>query len=360
MTRRCSAETPGPAGEGETEDSDAAGGEDKGGEEAPLGDWRAFRAKLVSSSEGEAGGAGWRSRTSRANMQLLAMQDPALAEEDFFCFPLPRPEEGCLLLAGETGEGVPPQLWQAVLLVLQHGPEGSAAVVLNRPTRYSVGELGPPAGWGMEQVWEPEEGVGAAGSSGGLAGFASQCVYYGGALAQQGVSVVHPCGEAEGAREVFPGVFTGGMEWLFAQPVRCRARARRRAFAKSGAAAHPVGACGQRTDARRAPLYTHAHTHAWPRVHARACCLSAGVQPGELRPSRVRFFAGMQMWGPGELEREVAAGAWYAASASRPVVLKQCLSLPVPLWRECMELMGGEYAGISKRTYGVDAVEDDE
>ena len=74
----------------------------------------------------------------------------------------------------------------------------------------------------------------------------------------------------------------------------------------------------------------------------------------------MRFFAGMQMWGPGELEREVAAGAWYAASASRPVVLKQCLSLPVPLWRECMELMGGEYAGISKRTYGVDAVEDDE
>lgn len=32
-------------------------------------------------------------------------QDPKLAEEDFFCHPLAAPEAGCLLIAGETGEG---------------------------------------------------------------------------------------------------------------------------------------------------------------------------------------------------------------------------------------------------------------
>jgi hypothetical protein len=30
-------------------------------------------------------------------------------------------------------------------------------------------------------------------------------------------------------------------------------------------------------------------------------------------------------------------------------VLKQCLQLPKPLWREVMELMGGEYAATSRR-----------
>ena len=34
----------------------------------------------------------------------------------------------------------------------------------------------------------------------------------------------------------------------------------------------------------------------------------------------------------------------HAAACSRNLVVKQCLQLPVPLWREIMELLGGEYA----------------
>lgn len=57
-----------------------------------------------------------------------------------------------------------------------------------------------------------------------------------------------------------------------------------------------------------------------------------------------RFFAGCCAWGPGELQIEIQEGAWYTASSSRSLVLKQCLGLPVPLWQEVMGLMGGQYA----------------
>jgi hypothetical protein len=34
----------------------------------------------------------------------------------------------------------------------------------------------------------------------------------------------------------------------------------------------------------------------------------------------------------------------WTAAASRPILLKQCLQLPKPLWKEVMECMGGDYA----------------
>lgn len=69
-----------------------------------------------------------------------------------------------------------------------------------------------------------------------------------------------------------------------------------------------------------------------------------------LRPSQsdFRFMAGVVAWEPGQLAREVAAGAWITAASSRSLVLKQCLQLPVPLWREAMALLGGDYAAAAK------------
>lgn len=34
----------------------------------------------------------------------------------------------------------------------------------------------------------------------------------------------------------------------------------------------------------------------------------------------------------------------YTAASSRAVVLRQCIQLPMPLWRECLTLMGGKHA----------------
>jgi len=57
-----------------------------------------------------------------------------------------------------------------------------------------------------------------------------------------------------------------------------------------------------------------------------------------------KFYVGQMEWAAGELDQQVEAGAWLPAAASRAVVLKQCIGLPVPLWREILLLMGGEYA----------------
>lgn len=65
-----------------------------------------------------------------------------------------------------------------------------------------------------------------------------------------------------------------------------------------------------------------------------------------------RFFAGCKIWEPGQLAREMAAGAWASAACSRSLVLKQCLGLPTPLWKEVMELMGGEFGVTARAAYG--------
>jgi hypothetical protein len=39
----------------------------------------------------------------------------------------------------------------------------------------------------------------------------------------------------------------------------------------------------------------------------------------------------------------------YTAAASRPMLLKQCLQLPKPLWKEVLEFMGGEYAIVAEK-----------
>ena len=41
----------------------------------------------------------------------------------------------------------------------------------------------------------------------------------------------------------------------------------------------------------------------------------------------------------------------YPAACSRPLILKQCLQLPVPLWRELLQLMGGEYMAAARAAY---------
>ncbi len=41
----------------------------------------------------------------------------------------------------------------------------------------------------------------------------------------------------------------------------------------------------------------------------------------------------------------------YPAACSRSLVLKPALQLPVPLWREVLQLMGGQYLGIAREGY---------
>ncbi len=73
-----------------------------------------------------------------------------------------------------------------------------------------------------------------------------------------------------------------------------------------------------------------------------------------------RFFCGVVAWQPGDLDKEVAAGAWHTAACSRVLVLKQCLQLPTPLWREVMCLMGGRYAEQAREQQRLDEGEEPE
>ncbi|KAG2485122.1 hypothetical protein HYH03_016109 [Edaphochlamys debaryana] len=74
---------------------------------------------------------------------------------------------------------------------------------------------------------------------------------------------------------------------------------------------------------------------------------TSAVEGGRLPAADFKFFAGALTWGPGELEAQVAAGAWYPAACSRSLVLKPAVQLPVPLWKEVLRLMGGLYAGVA-------------
>ena len=123
--------------------------------------------------------------------------------------------------------------------------------------------------------------------------FANNQLYFGGDVCDGTVSFLHGSSEVAGGSEVLPGVYLGGYD--------------------------------------------------------SACEL---VKDGTLKPTDFKFFARYCGWAPGQLESECERGVWYPVACSRQLALKQVIQLPKPLWREVMELCGGELRQTSKRSYG--------
>ncbi|KAL7532992.1 hypothetical protein ACHAWF_004306, partial [Thalassiosira exigua] len=73
-----------------------------------------------------------------------------------------------------------------------------------------------------------------------------------------------------------------------------------------------------------------------------------GVLAGRHRPLDFRFFVGRATYEGGSLDDAVARGKYQPVACSRPLVLKQCLRLPKPLWHEVLEFCGGELKEISR------------
>ncbi|KXZ56964.1 hypothetical protein GPECTOR_1g870 [Gonium pectorale] len=102
------------------------------------------------------------------------------------------PERGCLLLAH-------PLLFQqsqtyfhrAAILLLDHGERGSYGIILNRPSKYMLGDV--PLSRPQSQ-------------------FADCRLYVGGDVGPGEVQVLHPHGDLAGAVEVVKGVYLGGMD----------------------------------------------------------------------------------------------------------------------------------------------------
>lgn len=179
------------------------------------------------------------------------------------------------------------------LVIAQPGRFGVRQQYFNQAVifLFAHGEQGS-AGWILNRPTEYTIGQ--------LAGFEelqpelSSCpLYMGGDVGKDCTHVMHGVRDLEGAQEVIDGVFVGG--------------------------------------------YRNVKAH---------------VREGRSSPMDYRWFARYSGWGAGQLEREVAAGAWFLGSCSKELVLKHCINLEKPLWREVLELMGEEYAEISKRAYG--------
>lgn len=59
-----------------------------------------------------------------------------------------------------------------------------------------------------------------------------------------------------------------------------------------------------------------------------------GVLSGKYKPLDFRFFVGHTRYTKGQLEDAVSKGKYQPIACSRPLVLKQCIQLPKPLWHE--------------------------
>lgn len=72
-----------------------------------------------------------------------------------------------------------------------------------------------------------------------------------------------------------------------------------------------------------------------------------GVLDGTYKPLDFRFFVGKHLYTNSMLDVESMVGKVQPVACARSIALKQCISLPKPLWHEVMELCGGELKTIS-------------
>lgn len=72
------------------------------------------------------------------------------------------------------------------------------------------------------------------------------------------------------------------------------------------------------------------------------------VREGRVDPKSIRWFTRYAGWSPRQLEAECAAGVWFTAAAGKGVILREEGEGVEKLWHEVLELMGGEYAGLSR------------
>jgi putative transcriptional regulator len=72
-----------------------------------------------------------------------------------------------------------------------------------------------------------------------------------------------------------------------------------------------------------------------------------GVLEGKYQPLDFRFFLGRHVYDESTLDVQVLLGKYQPIACARSLALKQCISLPKPLWHEVLELCGGELKEIS-------------
>lgn len=150
---------------------------------------------------------------------------------------------------------------QTVILILEHGSDGTTGVIMNRRAAQRISFVSSLAGTDLGRV------------------FGREALYLGGPVGLDSLLVLHDESSllASNDRQQLPGSAADEVAYeIVPGGVYC-------------------GGLGRLTElARRGSL---------------------------ARPDRVRFFCGYCGWEPGQLEREVHQGVWYVASASAELIL---------------------------------------
>jgi Uncharacterized ACR, COG1678 len=178
------------------------------------------------------------------------------------------------------------ETWQEVCLVTEQRRDGrSRTLVLNRPMAFQLTEnLGRLVLFG---AYPKEGGNGATGSSRQdlirfMMAFKHECAVYVGGPDEQGkpATLIHGIPDLPGAVEISPGskIYQGGVEAAI-----------------------------------------------------------DGVLGGKYSPLAFRFFVGCHSYHESALEVAVHLGKYQPVACARSLALKQCISLPKPLWHEGME-----------------------
>ncbi|MEW5317256.1 MAG: hypothetical protein WDW38_008569 [Sanguina aurantia] len=143
-------------------------------------DWRAFRAKLVASN-----------RTPDVPGEGDSMLLPASTSSSSWAHSIPLPEKGAVLMAHPLQfTDSQSYFYQAVILLLDHSENGSHGIILNRPTKFKMGDVLQP---GML-----EEFAKCQLNLGGDVGSGSE------------TTVLHPY-DLTGSQQVMDGLFQGGI-----------------------------------------------------------------------------------------------------------------------------------------------------
>ena len=136
---------------------------------SPESDWRKFRAKLVARFE------------SSEN------------EPTEWAHPLPAPELGCVLVAHPLMFTKQQTYFNlAVIFVFVHDQTGSAGLILNKPTRYTFGELDVTKNVSL--------------------GFEENPLYLGGDVGDDSLNLLHRFKDLGNSVEVVEGVYLNGYE----------------------------------------------------------------------------------------------------------------------------------------------------
>ncbi|CAI5524025.1 unnamed protein product [Closterium sp. Naga37s-1] len=349
----------------------------------------------------------WQDRMSLENWALLASQNPRLAKEVPWVHSTGGAEAGGVLLAapfsqlpgqggaegGDGGRGggagaLDRRLWQAAVFLVEHGGASGASwgLLLNRPSGYTIQMVSELVGnvRGLDRrLWQAAvflvEHGGVGWESWGLllnrpSGYTIQMVSAFGVRARRAFGMCE--GSDAKVNRVEDAALVAFSHLLVCPlslplspspfPLPPSAFLLNQALAKVNRveeaslavfARNAIYIGGFKSDGSTL-YFLHGHDlpgakELMPGVYMGGLEAAAEqVLLGNMPPSDFRFFVGQVEWPAGKLQEEVDAGLWYTAACARSLVLKQCLQLPKPLWREMLELMGGEYAETARKEYG--------